>query len=73
MLIEAIRCGNDPEVRQRLWQVVDHSMNTEKFRELISENALTEDSIDVSKVMEIRAEMERIEVHKPQPHLEGAN
>ncbi len=69
LLIEAIRYGNDPQVRQRLWQVVDHSMNTEKFRELIEENALTEDSMDVSKVMEIRAEMERIEAHKLQPHF----
>lgn len=69
LLIEAIRYGNDPEVRNRLWQVVDHSMNTEKFRQLISENALTEDSMDISKVMEIRAEMERIEAHKLQPHF----
>ena len=69
LLIEAIRYGNDPEVRKRLWQVVDHSMNTEKFRELIADNALTEDSMDVSKVMEIRAEMERIEAHKLQPHF----
>lgn len=67
LLIEAIRYGNDPEVRQRLWQVVDKSMNTEKFRKLIEENALTEDSMDVSKVMEIRAEMERMEAHKLQP------
>lgn len=69
LLIEAIRYGNDPEVRKRLWEVVDHSMNTDKFRELIAENALTEDSMDVSKVMEIRAEMERIEAHKLQPHF----
>ncbi len=69
LLIEAIRYGNDPEVRKRLWEVVDHSMNTEKFRELIAENALTEDSMDVSKVMEIRAEMERMEAHKLQPHF----
>lgn len=69
LLIEAIRYGNDPKVRERLWQVVDHSMNTEKFRELISENALTEDSMDVFKVMEIREEMERVEAHKLLPHF----
>ena len=69
LLIEAIRYGNDPKVREKLWQVVDHSMNTEKFRELIAENALTEDTMDVSKVMEIRAEMERMEAHKLQPHF----
>lgn len=69
LLIEAIRYGNDPEVRERLWQVVDHSMNSEKFRELLSENALTEDSMDVSRVMEIREGMERVEAHKLQPHF----
>ena len=69
LLIEAIRYGNDPKVREKLWQVVDHSMNTEKFRELIAENALTEDTMDVSKVMEIRAEMERMDAHKLQPHF----
>lgn len=69
LLIEAIRYGNDPEVRKKLWQVVDKSMNTEKFQQLISDNALTEDTMDVSKVMQIREEMERIEAHKLQPHF----
>ena len=69
LLIEAIRYGNDPEVRNKLWQVVDKSMNTEKFQKLISDNALTEDTMDVSKVMRIREEMERIEAHKLQPHF----
>lgn len=69
LLIEAIRYGNDPEVRNRLWEVVDKAMDTEKFRELIEENALTEDTMDVSTVMEIREEMERIEAHKLQPHF----
>jgi len=69
LLIEAIRYGNDPVVRERLKEVVDHSMNTDSIRELIKENALTEDSMDVSKVMEIHEEMERIEAHKLQPHF----
>lgn len=69
LLIEAVRYGADPDVQRRLWEVVDHSMNTEKFRKLIEENALTDDSMDVSKVMEIRAEMERAEARKLQPHF----
>lgn len=69
LLIEAIRYGNDPDVRSRLWEVVDHSLDKEKLRALIEENALTEDTMDVSKVMEIRAEMERAEAHKLQPHF----
>ena len=69
LLIEAIRYGSDPEIRKRLQQVMDSSVSTEKFRELIKENALTEDSMDFSKVMEIRAEMERMEARKLQPHF----
>lgn len=69
LLVEAIRYGNDPDVRARLWKVVDNSLDQNKLRELIEENALTEDTMDVSKVMEIRSEMERIEAHKLQPHF----
>lgn len=69
LLIEAVRYGNDPEVRARLWQVVDHSMNQDALRDLLEERALTEDSMDISKVMAIREDMERMEAHKLQPHF----
>ena len=69
LLIEAIRYGNDPQVRDRLNQVVDHSLDRDKLRELLDEHALTEDSMDVSKVVKIREEMERLEAHKLQPHF----
>lgn len=69
LLIEAVRYGNDPSVRARLNQVVDHSFDKDQLRALIEENALTEDTMDVSKVMEIREDMERREAHKLQPHF----
>ena len=69
LLIEAVRYGNDPEVRARLWQVVDHSLDQQKLRELLEEHALTEDTMDVHQVMAIREDMERIEAHKLQPHF----
>ena len=69
LLIEAVRYGNDPKVRARLNQVVDHSMTPDKFRELLDERALTHDTLDTSDVQEIRDEMERIEAHKLQPYF----
>ena len=69
LLIEAVRYGNDPEVKARLNQVVDHSMNADVFRKLLEENALTDDVMDVHAVMEIKEDMERIEAHKLQPHF----
>ncbi|NLB72364.1 MAG: DUF3883 domain-containing protein, partial [Chloroflexi bacterium] len=69
LLIEAVRYGNNPEVRARLTQVVDNAVNHETIEKLLHENALTEDSMDVHQVMSIREDMERMEAHKLQPHF----
>ncbi|MDX9872402.1 MAG: helicase-related protein [Clostridia bacterium] len=69
LLIEAVRYGNDPEVRDRLYQVVDRSLDREALRALIEEHALTEDTMDIHQVMAIREDMERMEAHKLQPHF----
>jgi superfamily II DNA or RNA helicase len=69
LLIEAVRYGNDPDVKARLYQVVDNSLDRESLKKLIEEHALTDDTMDVHQVMAIREEMERIEAHKLQPHF----
>ncbi|MDR2655520.1 MAG: DUF3883 domain-containing protein [Oscillospiraceae bacterium] len=69
LLIEAIRYNNDDEVRARLYEVVDRSLNREELEKLIDENALTEDTMDVHHVMAIREDMERMETHRLQPHF----
>lgn len=69
LLIEAVRYGNDPEVRARLWQAVDNSMDRQKLQKLLEERALTEDTMDIHRIMAIREDMERIEAHKLQPHF----
>ena len=51
LLIEAVRYGNDPKVRNRLNEVVDHSMNQDALRKLIEECALTDDVMDVQSVI----------------------
>lgn len=69
LLIEAVRYGNDPEVRAHLNRVVDASMDPDVFRKMIEENALTDDVMDINVVNAIREDMERIEAHKLQPHF----
>jgi SNF2 family DNA or RNA helicase len=69
LLIEAIRYGNDPKVKARLYEVVDHSLDHNKLQNLLEEHALTEDVMDVNKVTAIRENMERMETHKLQPHF----
>lgn len=69
LLIEAIRYGNLPETRAKLNQVVDRTLNREALMELLREHALTEDTMDIHRVMAIREQMERMEAHKLQPHF----
>lgn len=69
LLIEAIRYGNRPDVKAKLNQVVDSTLNQDALRHLLEQNALTSDTMDVSKIVKIREDMERMEAHKLQPHF----
>ncbi|MCZ6677439.1 MAG: helicase-related protein [Candidatus Poribacteria bacterium] len=72
LLMEAIRYGDQPEVRARLNEVVDNALDRNKLRALIEEHALAHDSMDVSRVQEIREDMERAEARRLQPHFIAA-
>ena len=69
LLIEAIRYGDRPEVKARLDQVVADRLDQGRLRELLEERALARDSMDATKVQQIRREMERAEARKLQPHF----
>jgi hypothetical protein len=68
LLIEAIRYGEKPDVRESLNRVVDHALDTEQLRKLLDEKALVHDVMDVSRVQRIREDMERAEARRLQPH-----
>jgi hypothetical protein len=72
LLMEAVRYGDSPEVKARLNQVVDKALDRERLRELIEERALAHESMDTTKVQQIREDMERIETRKLQPHFISA-
>ena len=69
LMIEAIRYGDSPERKAELFRVVDNAAERGHLKELIEGRALTHDSMDVSRVREIREEMERAEARKLQPHF----
>jgi SNF2 family DNA or RNA helicase len=72
LLIEAIRYGNAPETRERLNQRIDAALDRKHIQELLEERALTRDTMDSSKIMEVKEEMERAEARRLQPHFIGA-
>jgi len=72
LLLEAIRYGDRPDVKARLFEVVDKALDRDQIRDLIEGRALTHDSMDVSRVRAIREEMERAEARRLQPHFIAA-
>ncbi|MDP3937098.1 MAG: DUF3883 domain-containing protein, partial [Deltaproteobacteria bacterium] len=68
LLIQAIRYGEQPEVRARLTQVVANAFDRSQLQDLLEERALAHDAMDASRVYRIREEMERAEARRLQPH-----
>ena len=72
LLIEAIRYGDRPDVRDRLNQEGAARLDKQRLQELLEERALARDSIDASKVQQLREGMERAEARRLQPHFIAA-
>jgi SNF2 family DNA or RNA helicase len=68
LLIEAIRYGDQPEVRMRLTRAIEHGVDRPHLEGLIEDRALAHDVMDSSRVARVREEMERAEARRLQPH-----
>jgi SNF2 family DNA or RNA helicase len=68
LLIQAIRYGDQPEVRARLTKVVENALDRAHLQDLLEDRALARDAMDVSRVHRIREDMERAEARRLQPH-----
>ncbi|MGK5094612.1 helicase-related protein [Deltaproteobacteria bacterium TL4] len=72
LMIEAIRYGNQPEVRERLNQTVEGALDHQKLHSLIQERALARDMLEPATIQKIRQDMERMEARRLQPHFIAA-
>ena len=68
LLVEAIRYGEQPDVRARLTTVVENAFDRDRLNELLDERSLTPELMDAGRVHRIRADMERAEARRLQPH-----
>jgi superfamily II DNA or RNA helicase len=68
LLIEAIRYGDQPDVRARLTLAIEDGVDRPHLQGLIEDRALAHDVMDASRVASIREEMERAEARRLQPH-----
>ena len=68
LLLQAIRYGEQPEVRARLDTVVDQALDWQAIQELLEERQLVHDAMDATRVQRVRQDMERAEARRLQPH-----
>ena len=72
LLIDAIRYGDAPETKARLFQKVDDAVDVDAIERLVAERKLTSEGMDPNAVAAIREEMERAQARRLQPHFIGA-
>ncbi len=69
LIIEAIRYGEQPEVKERLFRVVEEALDREHLEELLAERVLTHEVLDVARVHQVHEFMERAQARRLQPHF----
>ncbi len=67
LLVEAIRYGEQPEIRARMYQVIEGALNTQHLKEILRRNALVEQHMSLEDLYAVREEMEKAEARKLQP------
>lgn len=67
LLIEAIRYGEQPEVRAKMHQIIDAGV-AEGLKELLEERALASDSLAEADLAELRRQMDEARARRLQPH-----
>jgi len=69
LLIEAIRYGESPEVKDKLNQVIESALDTEHLKEILRRNALVEQHMSLEDLYAVKEEMEKAEARKLQPYF----
>ena len=68
LLLNAIRYGEQPEVRARLDTAVDQALDRGALQDLLEDRQLVHDAMDATRIQRVREEMERAEARRLQPH-----
>jgi SNF2 family DNA or RNA helicase len=67
MLIEAIRYGDRPDVRAKLFEKVEGALDHKHLQDILDRNALTADKFSQERLYMVKEAMEKAEAKKLQP------
>ncbi len=68
-MIDAIRYGEQPEVKARLDQEIEGALDTEHLKEIMRRNALAEQHMSMEDLYAVKDEMDKAEARKLQPYF----
>jgi SNF2 family DNA or RNA helicase len=69
LLIQAIRYGDQPEVRERLTKKVDQFLDREHIKSLLERNALAQETMSPDRLFAVKEQMEKAEARRLQPYF----
>jgi superfamily II DNA or RNA helicase len=69
LLIDAIRYGESPEVRKRLYEQVDMFFDPNHIKKILEEEALASEHLDTNRIFAVKEELEKAQARRLQPHF----
>jgi hypothetical protein len=69
LLLQAIRYGDQPEVRARLGQRIENALDHDHLRTILERNALAQESMTIERLFSVKEEMEKAEARRLQPYF----
>ena len=69
LLMQAIRYGDQPDVRARLTRKIDQALDHENLKALMNRNALAQEIMSPERLFAVKEEMEKAEARRLQPYF----
>lgn len=69
LLLQAIRYGDQPEVRARLGQRVENAFDRDNILAILDRNALAKETMSAERLFAVKEEMEKAEARRLQPYF----
>jgi superfamily II DNA/RNA helicase len=69
LLVEAIRYGEDPDIKARMDQVIEGALDAEHLKAILRRNALVEQHMGLEALYAVKEEVEKAKARKLQPYF----
>ncbi|MFA7347046.1 MAG: helicase-related protein [Desulfurivibrionaceae bacterium] len=69
LLMQAIRYGDQPEVRARLGKKIENALDHDHLKSILDRNALANETLGPERLFAVKEEMEKAEARRLQPYF----